>query len=233
MKNTAFLHIPESIENLRREISEAEAKYGRESGSVSLLAVSKTRTTEEVQAAINIGQRDFGENYYQDAMDKIEVLGTKELQWHFIGPLQSNKCKGVAEHFAWVHTIDRFKIAQRLNQLRPEDKTPLNVCIQLNISGEASKSGIKPEDCVEFADKISELENITLRGLMALPAPSLDFDEQRQAFAKVRNILLELQHDHPQLDTLSLGTTNDMQAAIAEGSTMVRIGTAIFGPRNQ
>lgn len=232
MKKTAFLHIPESIEKLHREISETEAKYNRETGSVTLLAVSKTRTVEEVQAAIDIGQRDFGENYYQDAMDKIKILGSADLSWHFIGPLQSNKCRGVAEHFSWVHTIDRFKIAQRLNQLRPSEKPALNVCIQLNISGEESKSGIKPEECKELADKIAELENIQLRGLMALPAPTSDFDEQRLAFTKVRNILLELQHDHPQLDTLSLGTTNDMQAAIAEGSTMVRIGTAIFGPRN-
>ena len=233
MKKPAFPHIQTRLESLREEITNTEIQYGRKKGSTELLAVSKTRSIDEVRLAIQAGQRHFGENYLQDAITKISALTDENLCWHFIGPLQSNKCKSVAEYFDWVHTIDRLKIAERLNSHRSDSLSALNICIQINISGETSKSGINPEETSELADKIAGLENINLRGLMALPAPETDFQAQREAFAKVRQIFEGLQQEHPQLDTLSLGTTNDMQAAIAEGSTMVRIGTAIFGPRNQ
>jgi len=195
------------------------------------LAVSKTRPAEELRAAYAQGQKDFGENYLQEALDKIYALQDLDLCWHFIGPLQSNKTRAVAEHFHWVHTVDRLKIAKRLSQQRSPDMPPLNLCIQVNISEEVSKSGCLPEELPGLAKSIAELPNIRLRGLMAIPKASEHLDEQCTAFASMRKLLQQLQSMDPTLDTLSMGMSNDMQAAIAEGATIVRIGTAIFGAR--
>jgi len=221
-----------SLRLIIRQIRVAEKKYGRSHRSVKLLAVSKTRSREEILEAVPIGQTDFAENYVQDAIEKIKSINNPGLTWHFIGPIQSNKTRQIAEFFNWAHTIDRIKIAQRLNDSRPGDYSPLNVCIQINISGETSKAGIAPDKLQELAVVVNELPRLKLRGLMTLPAPCEGFEQQRLPFARLRQYLNELQSTIPDMDTLSMGTTNDMEAAIAEGATMVRIGTAIFGPRN-
>lgn len=224
--------ITKNIITIRSQIAEAEEKYGREPGSVQLLAVSKTRPIEDIEVAFSENQRHFGENYLQDALPKIEAMTDPSVVWHFIGPIQSNKTRQVAENFDWVHGIERLKIAQRLNDQRDESISPLNVCIQVNTSGEESKSGVTPEQVLELAKEISQLPNLKLRGLMTIPAASTDFEQQRQPFRLLRGLKDEITAQGIKLDTLSMGMTNDMQAAIAEGSTMVRIGTAIFGQRN-
>ena len=214
------------------EIREAEHRYGRVAGSVRLLAVTKTRPVQDVLEAIQAGQTEFAENYVQEAVEKIIAINEPGLTWHFIGPVQSNKARPIAEHFQWVHTVDRIKIAKRLNDARPDNYPPLNVCIQVNISGEDSKSGIKPDQVRELARAIASLPRLRLRGLMALPAPGNDFVQQRLPFAKLKKYLDEVRSINPEVDSLSMGTSSDMLAAIAEGATMVRIGTAIFGPRS-
>ena len=223
--------IAQQLNKVRADIQRLEQKYGREKGSVGLLAVSKTRSSEEILKIAAQGQRDFGENYQQEALIKINGLRDQGICWHFIGPLQSNKAKGVAENFDWMHSVDRLKIAQRLNQLRPESLDPLNVCIQVNISEESSKSGVSVEELPGLATEMAQLSNISLRGLMALPAPVTELESQREQFRRVKALYDGLKREGHALDTLSMGTTNDIEAAIAEGSTMVRIGTAIFGPR--
>ncbi len=223
--------IDQNLEQIRQRIRAAEQHFGRPAGSVSLLAVSKTRPTQDVLAAYHAGQRLFGESYVQEALEKIEALKEYSLEWHFIGPVQSNKTKHLATHFDWVHSVDRFKIAQRLNDQRPGNLTPLNICLQINVSGEASKAGAQPEAVPELARAIAELPRLRLRGLMAIPARHTEFATQRQPFHRLRVLQAQLIDAGLPLDTLSMGMTNDLEAAIAEGSTLVRVGAGIFGPR--
>jgi pyridoxal phosphate enzyme (YggS family) len=228
--------IEQNLQAVRRNIAAAAQEAGRTPESVQLLAVSKTFGADAVQEAIRAGQTMFGENYLQEALDKIGAVAAAAhgaaLEWHFIGPIQSNKTRPIAEHFDWVHTVEREKIAQRLSLQRPGAMAPLNVCLQVNISGEASKSGIAPGELRELAQQVAQLPNLRLRGLMALPEPAADFEQQRVAFRQLRLLYEQLQADGLALDTLSMGMSGDMRAAIVEGATMVRVGSAIFGSRN-
>lgn len=201
-----------------------------------LLAVSKTRDAEEIRQIHTLGQKAFGENYLQEGLEKIQQLSELDIEWHFIGPLQSNKTRSVAENFQWLHTLDRLKVAQRLNNQRPENQTPLNVCIQVNLDNEPTKSGVSLQDIPSLANEIANLSNLKLRGLMAIPRARKDYQEQFDAVATLSEALEHLKQQFKndprvQLDTLSIGMSNDMEAALAAGSSMVRIGTAIFGPR--
>jgi PLP dependent protein len=224
-------NIAENLKKTRGRIVAAEQKYNRPSGSVGLLAVSKTHPAEAIRLARQAGQLHFGENYVQEALDKIKALPDPDLIWHFIGPIQSNKTRVLAENFAWVHTVDRGRIARRLSEARPAHLPPLNICIQVNISAEATKSGIDPAGTLALANEIITLPQLKLRGLMVIPAASHEFDAQRQAFSQTRTLLEQLNQTGLQLDTLSMGMSDDLEAAIAEGSTVVRVGTAIFGAR--
>ncbi|GAB3312055.1 YggS family pyridoxal phosphate-dependent enzyme [Haliea atlantica] len=206
----------------------AAEKYQRQPESVRILAVSKTRSAEEIREAAVLGLRAFGENYLQEAREKMEQLRDLDLEWHFIGPIQSNKTRPIAEAFDWVHSVDREKVARRLSEQRPPTMPPLQVCLQVNVSGEASKAGVTPEALPELARAVAALPRLQLRGLMAIPAASDDVDAQRRAFAALRHCLEGLPSG---LDTLSMGMSGDLEAAIAEGSTLVRIGTDLFGPR--
>ena len=227
--------VQDNLLNIKNEIAEIAKKCERDPNTIQLIAVSKTKPVEQVIEAINAGQLAFGENYVQEGVEKIQYfeknMPNNDLIWHFIGPLQSNKSKLVAEHFDWMHTIDRLKIAQRLNDQRPKDMAKLNVLIQVNISQEASKSGVKPEEVADLVKQIVALPNLNLRGLMAIPEIENDYDKQLNVFTKMQQLLQSLQKDYPFMDTLSMGMSGDMQAAIVAGSTMVRIGTAIFGAR--
>ncbi len=214
-----------------RRIRDAEQIAQRSASSVTLLAVSKTKPVERLREAYIAGQRDFGENYLQDALPKIEQLAGLGICWHFIGPLQSNKSRLVAEHFDWFHSLDRAKIARRLSEQRPAALGPLNVCIQVNISVEASKSGVMPAQAAALAKEIQGLPGLSLRGLMAIPSSALDDAGQTLAFTQMRQLFEQLKPLAPQMDTLSMGMSGDLETAIAQGSTMVRIGTAIFGAR--
>ena len=225
-------NISVALAQIRQRISESERRFNRVPGSVLLLAVSKTKPVTDVQVAIDLGQVCFAENYLQEAVEKIKCLDNPQLVWHFIGSIQSNKARQIAHYFHWAHTIDRAKVARRLSEQRPGHLPPLNVCLQINISGEKSKSGIEPHELKQLADDCASLPNIRLRGLMAMPTLDSDFERQRIPFRELRRLLTELQTEYPQLDTLSMGTTTDLEAAIAEGATMVRIGTAIFGARS-
>ncbi len=227
------MKIIDNLALIHNEISVAEKRFNRSPASVCLLAVSKTRSIDEIMDAINQGQRHFGENYCQEALDKITAIDRSDLIWHFIGPIQSNKTKSIAQYFDWAHTVDRIKIARRLDEARSDNPTPLNICIQVNISGEDSKAGIALEDVDDFIHELKEFKQLKLRGLMSLPAPSSDFDEQRKSFSVLNEKFKELKLSYPELDTLSIGTTQDMTAAIAEGATIVRIGSAIFGERKK
>ena len=224
-------NIQASLARLRQDIRMAEAQYGRTPGTVALLAVSKLRPVTDIRTAIACGQLHFAENYVQEALGKIHLINDPAVTWHFIGPIQSNKTRPIAEHFHWVHSLDRLKTAQRLHDARPENLPPLDVCIQINISGEQTKAGISPHELPEFMEKCAVFSKLRLRGLMALPEPEKDFEQQRIPFRKLKKLFDELCRICPGCDTLSMGTTQDMQAAIAEGATMVRIGTALFGPR--
>lgn len=221
--------IAENISTLAERIRSAAQAVQRDPASVGLLAVSKTKPASDLRDAYEAGLRDFGENYLQEALGKQAELSDLPLIWHFIGPIQSNKTRAIAEHFAWVHSVDRLKIAQRLSEQRPPELPPLNICIQVNVSGEASKSGCSPEDLPALAQAISALPNLKLRGLMAIPEPTDDRDEQNASFAAVST--LQAQLGLP-LDTLSMGMSHDLEAAIAQGATWVRIGTALFGARD-
>ncbi len=223
--------IAENISAVREEIGKAALGCGRPVASVALLAVSKTQGPEKVREAYAAGQRDFGENYVQEALSKISALPLPGLCWHFIGPIQSNKTREIAEHFQWVHSVDRLKIAQRLSAQRPATLGPLNLCIQVNISGEDSKSGVTLAEVADLCEAINGLDNICLRGLMAIPAPCDDAAQQRLTFRPLAQLLQRLAVKYPQMDTLSIGMSGDYAAAIAEGSTIVRIGSAIFGAR--
>ncbi|MDU6388248.1 MAG: YggS family pyridoxal phosphate-dependent enzyme [Pantoea sp.] len=225
--------IQHNLQQLRQRIRAAATQCGRDPEEVTLLAVSKTKPASAVEEAIAAGQLAFGENYVQEGVEKIEALAAHpQVEWHFIGPLQSNKSRLVAEHFAWCHTVDRLKIAQRLNDQRPDALPPLNVLIQVNISDENSKSGIMLEDLPELAQQVAALPRLQLRGLMAIPAPESDYARQLAVCQRMADAFRQLKQHYPDVDTLSLGMSDDMEAAIAAGSTMVRIGTAIFGARD-
>ena len=223
--------IAENLQAVHERIRQAAAAAHRSPEDVRLLAVSKTFDASSVTAAWQAGQRAFGENFVQEALDKIAELGHIGIEWHFIGPVQSNKTRPIAEHFAWVHSIEREKIARRLNDSRPPHLPPLNVLIQVNVSGEASKSGVAPGEERTLAEAIRSLPRLCLRGLMAIPEPTPDAALQRRRFALLRSLQQGLQADDRNVDTLSMGMSDDLEAAVAEGSTMVRIGTAIFGSR--
>lgn len=232
-------------DNLRRvneRISTAAQAVSRDRREITLLAVSKTFGSEAVLAAVRAGQCAFGENYVQEAVDKIAALArlaqagepaAAGLQWHFIGPIQSNKTRPIAEHLDWVHSIDRLKIAQRLSEQRPAARPPLDVLLQVNISGEASKSGVAPDELPALAQAVAALPRLRLRGLMAIPEPDDDPQRRRLPLARMRALFEQLRTGLPQLDTLSMGMSADLEAAVAEGSTLVRIGTAIFGARSR
>lgn len=220
------------LQNLVIRIAQAAESAGRESSSVTLLAVSKTWPPDAVREAVNAGQRAFGENYVQEGVGKVDELAALGLEWHFIGPLQGNKTRLVANHFAWVHSIDRLKIAQRLAAQRDVHLPPLQVCIQVNVSGEASKSGVAPDEVPALAQAVAALPRLKLRGLMTIPEPTDDVALQRARFATLREIKDRLVAEGLDLDTLSMGMSDDLEAAIAEGATIVRVGTAIFGARN-
>lgn len=222
--------IAQKILLIRSRIQQAEAAAHRPTGSVKLLAVTKTKPASDLVCAYQAGQRDFGESYWQEARDKQINLGAYNITWHFIGPIQSNKTKPIAQHFDWVHSVDRLKIAQRLSEQRPDDLPPLNICLQVNISREPSKSGIMLEDLPERVAQVMNLPQLKLRGVMAVPAPQDDFELQRKTYRELVKAVNLIQW--PQLDTFSFGMTGDLEAAIAEGSTIVRVGTAIFGARN-
>lgn len=214
---------------VQQRIHDAAVKYGRQPQKIQLLAVSKTCPLDDILALAALGQNCFGENYLQEALAKIHAAPA--LEWHFIGPVQSNKTRDIADNFAWLHSLDRLKIARRLNDQRPAELAPLNVCLQINISAEASKAGIRPEAAAALCESVQALPRLRLRGLMALPAASADFDTQRQAFRELRILQEKLNTQGHALDTLSMGMSADLEAAIAEGATIVRIGTDLFGPR--
>lgn len=223
--------IASSLISVKQHIASAEAASGRPVGSVKLLAVSKTHPAESLAEAFSAGQRAFGESYLQEALAKQAALASLPIEWHFIGPIQSNKTRPIAEQFAWVHSVDRAKIADRLSAQRPADAPPLQVCLQVNISGEASKSGAAPDDLPALAAHVMSLPGLRLRGLMAIPEETEDVEKQRAQFHALRELFEMLKQQGYELDTLSMGMSGDMEAAIAEGSTLVRVGTAVFGAR--
>ena len=228
--------IQQNIKLITSQITQAEQNCGRAHGEVQLLAVSKTKPIEAIVEAVSAGQKQFGENYVQEGVSKVTFFNEShpelDLEWHFIGPIQSNKTRLVAENFDWVHTVDRAKTAQRLNDQRPLEKGPLQVLIQINISEEETKSGIQSEQVLELAKLIASLPNLTLRGVMSIPANVTGYDAQLNAFIALGNVNIQLATLYPDIDTLSMGMSGDMEAAIEAGSTMVRIGTAIFGARD-
>ncbi|MDN6318800.1 MAG: YggS family pyridoxal phosphate-dependent enzyme [Marinobacter sp.] len=227
--------IADNLGGVTRLIQKATLQAGRKPGSVNLLAVSKTRSAEELREAVAAGQRAFGENYLQEALDKIEALtDLADIDWHFIGPIQSNKTRQIASAFSWVHSVDRLKVARRLSEQRETDLPPLNICLQVNINNEQSKSGCKPEELPELVSEISKLPGLSLRGLMAIPDPDQAEPALRASFHRLANALNELKQTCPAagpLDTLSMGMSGDLELAIAEGATWVRIGTSVFGKR--
>ena len=221
-------------QGLFRRLRAAEKRFDRPNNSVCLVAVSKTYPARDIRTVAQEGQQDFGENQVRDALAKFPELGDLNRTWHFIGPVQSNKCRDIAQNFDWIHSVERLKIARRLSELRPVEMEPLNILLQVNLQNEITKAGISPHAVSELATTVLELPNIRLRGLMAIPAPENDFDRQRSIFSHLR----ELQERTSQqlgisLDCLSMGMTDDLEAAVAEGATHVRIGTAIFGPRQK
>ncbi|MBD8565994.1 YggS family pyridoxal phosphate-dependent enzyme [Oxalobacteraceae sp. CFBP 8763] len=225
-----------NLQAVEATITDAVKASERARNDVQLLAVSKTFPAQAVLDAMAAGQLAFGENYLQEALDKIASVAQAQpdaaVEWHFIGPIQSNKTRPIAASFAWVHTVERLKIAQRLSEQRPPELGPLNICLQVNISGEASKSGASPEELPALAREVAQLPNLRLRGLMAIPEPTTDVAEQRAAFARVRALFDALRADGLELDTLSMGMSGDLAPAIAEGATIVRVGSAIFGKRD-
>ncbi|MCB1820949.1 MAG: YggS family pyridoxal phosphate-dependent enzyme [Candidatus Competibacteraceae bacterium] len=212
-------------------IHDAERRFQRPVNSVRLLAASKTHPADAIAALAAAGQHCFGENYLQEALDKMAELQTLDVEWHFIGPIQTNKTRGIAEHFSWAHSVDRLKTAERLSAQRPEGLPPLNVCLEVNIDQEPSKHGFDESEVAAVARTVAALPRLRLRGLMAIPAPASDFDRQCQPFARLRELHDRLNAEGLALDTLSIGMSDDLEAAIAEGATLVRIGTALFGPR--
>lgn len=225
--------IAERLIGIKSRIAAAEQAAGRPANAVTLVAVSKTFGADAVRECAAAGQRAFGENYVQEALDKIEALRELQLEWHFIGPIQSNKTRAIAEPFQWVHSIERERIAARLSDQRPAALPPLNVCVQVNVSGEASKSGVAPQDVAALAQSIRALPRLKLRGLMAIPEPTTDSALRRSRFAQLRELQAQLNAQGHALDTLSMGMSDDLEDAIAEDATLVRVGTAIFGVRNK
>ena len=221
-----------NLQATRRAVEKAAEAAHRGGAEVRLLAVSKTFPAASVREAYRAGQTAFGENYLQEALDKIAALRDLPLEWHFIGPIQSNKTRPIAENFAWVHSVDRLKVAERLSAQRPAHLQPLNVCLQVNVSGEDSKSGVAEDEVEQLALAVARLPNLKLRGLMSIPAPATDEKSQRLPFARMREIFASLNAQGMGLDTLSMGMSHDYPAAIMEGATVVRIGTAIFGARD-
>lgn len=224
--------IDEKLNNVTARVRTAAEKAGRDPAQVALIAVSKTRPAAALEQAYRAGQRRFGENYLQEALDKQAALAhLPDLEWHFIGPIQSNKTRAIAEHFAWVHSVDREKIARRLSDQRPASEPPLQICLQVNLDDEPSKAGVSLEQLPELARAVNEMPAVTLRGLMAIPAPQTEFSAQRASFARLREAMESLNTRGLALDTLSMGMSADLEAAVAEGATQVRVGTDIFGPR--
>ena len=226
-----MIGVTENLRKIRDLLAKTAVETGRDPAAVKLLAVSKKQPLERIHEAIAAGQRDFGENQVLEGVEKIELLAGHDLIWHFIGHLQSNKTRLVAEHFDWVHSIDQFKTARRLSEQRPEGWADLDVCLQVNVDAEASKSGVEPGALTELAKQVAELPRLRLRGLMCLPLIRHGFEAQREPFARLRKLAAELGAEGISIDTLSMGMTDDFRAAIHEGATIVRIGTAIFGPR--
>jgi pyridoxal phosphate enzyme (YggS family) len=225
--------IPENIAKLLQRVRLSAEKCQRQSSDILVLAVSKTHPAGAIREAYDAGLRHFGESYLQEALEKIEQLQDLDIIWHFIGPIQSNKTRPIAAHFDWVHSIDRDKIARRLSEQRPAGMAPLQVCLQVNVSGEASKSGVSLEELPGLVEAVLPLPGLRLRGLMAIPAPDPEVAAQRRAFAVLRAAMEDLRRVAPDADTLSMGMSEDLEAAIAEGSTLVRVGSAIFGPRER
>ncbi len=226
-----MIRVTENFRKIQDLLAKAAADAGRSADQIRLLAVSKKKPAEAVLEAHAAGQRDFGENFVQEGVEKIAAVAKDDAVWHFIGHLQTNKTKAAAQHFQWVHTIDRLKIARRLSAQRPADAADLNICIEVNIDAEASKSGVTASEVAELAAAVAALPRLRLRGLMCLPAVRDEFEAQRQPFARLRELMESLNRSGMQLDTLSMGMTADYAAAIREGATIVRIGTAIFGAR--
>lgn len=232
-------NINAALASVQSVINESVTAAERPEGCVQLLAVSKKKPLAAIEEAWAAGQRSFGENYVDEALEKIvswqsqhpDLQPEQHVEWHFIGAIQSRKAASIATHFDWVHSVDRLKVAQKLSQHRPDTTTPLSVCIQVNLDNESSKSGVMATEVAELATQIALLPNLTLRGLMSIPAPRTDLSEQRAAFRELATLQASLKNDHPTLDTLSMGMSGDLDAAILEGSTMVRVGTAIFGAR--
>ncbi|PPD34234.1 MAG: YggS family pyridoxal phosphate-dependent enzyme [Methylomonas sp.] len=220
----------ERFQHIRSQIRHATSIAGRPKDSVQLLAVSKTKPASDIAELYHLGQRHFAENYVQEALTKQQQLTAFNISWHFIGPIQSNKTKPIACHFAWVHSVDRLKIAQRLSEQRPENLPPLNICLQVNISDEASKSGVSVEELPEMVQAVSVLPNLRLRGVMAIPEPESNYAKQRQPYRRLYQAVQQL--ERADLDSFSFGMSGDLKAAIMEGATMVRIGTALFGERS-
>ena len=227
--------IAENIQAVRSQIDNSLQQAQRPVGSVTLLAVSKMQSAERVLEAWRCGVRDFGENYLQEALEKIARIDAaapgNAISWHFIGQIQANKTRDIAEHFQWVHSVDRLRIATRLNDQRPASLPPLNICVQVNLSGEETKSGIALADAPALCDAIRDMPRLHLRGLMAIPAPGEDYAQQRSTYRPLAAVFREMSYHYPYFDTLSIGMSGDFTAAIAEGSTIVRIGTALFGAR--
>ena len=223
--------IASGLQNVKTRIKGIAEKIGRQPETITLLAASKTNPAERLREAFIAGQTVFGENYLQEALVKISSLADLSIEWHFIGPIQSNKTKRIAENFAWVHSVDRKKIADRLSKDRPESFPPLQICLQVNVSGEDSKSGVAPEEIAELAAHVISLPRLKLRGLMAVPELTTATALQRSQFRMLREAYDQLRRDNYDLDTVSMGMSEDMDIAIEEGATMVRVGTAIFGPR--
>ena len=225
--------IEQKFNKVLNRISKAALDAQRDPGSITLMAVSKTKPPQDIILAYQAGARHFGENYLQEAQHKIAALNALPITWHFIGPIQSNKTRPIAELFDWVHSVDRLKVAQRLSDQRPHELNPLKICLQVNVSNEPTKSGVALHEAEALALAIDALPNIVLRGLMAIPEPSDEFEAQQSAFLKVRDLFEQIQCHIPHIDTLSMGMSQDLEAAIAEGATIVRIGTDIFGARDR
>jgi pyridoxal phosphate enzyme (YggS family) len=225
-------NLPERVREVRDRIRRAAQAAGRDVDSVTLLAVSKAHPVESLRAAADCGLEHFGESYVKEALPKIETLRGLALTWHFIGQLQANKTRAVAENFAWAHAVDRLRIAERLSEQRPFHAPPLNVCLQVNVGGEDTKGGVTPEELPALAAAVAVLPRLSLRGLMCLPPPEDDLSRQRHWFSEVSHLMSTLQVQGTTLDTLSMGMSADLEAAIAEGATIVRVGTALFGSRN-
>ncbi len=221
--------ITNNLKQINNDIRKAEALARREKGAVQLLAVSKTKPSSDIVKAYQAGQRHFGESYLQEALLKQKELSCYQMTWHFIGPIQSNKTRQIANHFSWVHSVDRLKIAKRLSEQRSTSLPPLNVCIQVNISHEQSKSGFHLDELATIIEYVAQLPNIQLRGVMAIPQPVTDYEQQRAPYRQLYQCVKAI--DRPEIDTFSFGMTEDLSAAIAEGATVVRVGTALFGTR--